>query len=53
MERISRPDLIAHTHLRLPLVAQLMEQLKEANLDVEVELTVSKAKDEILRYAGR
>lgn len=53
MEIFGRPDLIAKTHLRLPVVAQLMEQLKEAELDVAVELTVDGARDEILRAANR
>ncbi|MDW7776411.1 MAG: cobalt transporter CbiM [Methanosarcinales archaeon] len=53
MEIFGRPDLIAKTHLRLPVVAQLMKQLREAELDVAVELTVDKARDEILRAAGR
>ena len=53
MEIFGRPDLIAKTHLRLPVVAQLMEQLKEAELDVAVELTVDGARDEILKVAGR
>lgn|GEM_PF-39453 len=52
-EIFSRPDLIAKTHLRLPLVAQLMEQLKEADLDVEVALTIEGAKSEILKAVGR
>jgi cobalt/nickel transport system ATP-binding protein len=52
-EIFSRPDLIAKTHLRLPLVAQLMEQLKEADLDVEVELTIDGAKNEILKAVRR
>jgi cobalt/nickel transport system ATP-binding protein len=52
-EIFSRPDLIAKTHLRLPLVAQLMEQLKEADLDVEVALTIDGAKSEILKALGR
>jgi cobalt/nickel transport system ATP-binding protein len=52
-EIFSRPDLIAKTHLRLPLVAQLMEQLKEADLDVEVALTIEGAKSEILKALGR
>jgi len=53
MEIFGRTDLIAKTHLRLPVVAQLMEKLKEAELDVAVELTVDGARDEILRAAGR
>ncbi|TFH40346.1 MAG: ATP-binding cassette domain-containing protein, partial [ANME-2 cluster archaeon] len=52
-EIFSRPDLIKKTHLRLPLVAQLMEQLKEADLDVEVALTIDGAKSEILKAFGR
>ena len=52
-EIFSRPDLITKTHLRLPLVAQLMEQLKEADLDVEVALTIDGAKSEILKAFGR
>lgn len=53
MEIFGRPDLMAKTHLRLPVVAQLMKQLREAELDVAVELTVDEARDEILRAAGR
>lgn len=53
IEIFSRPDLIAKTHLRLPLVAQLMEQLKESELDVEVELTIDGARSEILKAAKR
>jgi cobalt/nickel transport system ATP-binding protein len=53
MEIFGRTDLIAKTHLRLPVVAQLMTKLKEAGLDVAMELTVDEARDEILRVAGR
>lgn len=53
IEIFNRPDLIAHTHLRLPLVGQLMKQLKEAHMDVEMELTVEGARDEILRASDR
>jgi cobalt/nickel transport system ATP-binding protein len=53
MEIFGRPDLIAKTHLRLPVVAQLMKQLKEAEMDVAMELTVHGARDEILRAANR
>lgn len=52
IEIFGMPKLIAKTHLRLPLVAQLMEQLKEAEMDVSVELTVDGARDEILRAAN-
>ncbi|MCK4937146.1 MAG: cobalt transporter CbiM [Methanosarcinales archaeon] len=53
MEIFSRTDLIAKTHLRLPVVAQLMEQLKKDELDVALKLTIDGARDEILRVAGR
>ncbi len=53
IEIFGRPDLIAKTHLRLPVVAQLMKQLKEAEMDVAMELTVHGARDEILRAANR
>ncbi|MDF1558367.1 MAG: cobalt transporter CbiM [ANME-2 cluster archaeon] len=52
-EIFGRPDLIAKTHLRLPVVAQLMKKLKEAELDVAMELTVDEARDEIVRVADR
>jgi len=45
----SSPELIKKTHLRLPIVAQLMEMLQEAGVDVSVKFTLEEARDELLR----
>lgn len=49
-EMFSSPELIRKTHLRLPIVAQLMEMLQEAGIDVSVKFTLEDARDELLRF---
>lgn len=49
LEIFSSPDLIKKTHLRLPLVAQLMELLQEEGVHVDVKLTIEEARDELLK----
>lgn len=49
LEIFSSPDLIKKTHLRLPMVAQLMEMLQEEGVPVEVKFTLEEARDELLR----
>jgi cobalt/nickel transport system ATP-binding protein len=49
LEMFSSPDLIKKTHLRLPMVAQLMEMLREEGVPVEVRFTLEEAKDELLK----
>ncbi len=50
LEIFSSPELIRKTHLRLPIVAQLMEMLQEAGIDVSVKFTLEDARDELLRF---
>lgn len=50
LEIFSSPELIKKTHLRLPIVAQLMEMLQEAGIDVSVKFTLEDARDELLRF---
>lgn len=45
----STDDLIRKTHLRLPIVAQLIEMLQDEGLPVDVRFTLEEARDEILR----
>jgi len=49
LEIFSSPELIKKTHLRLPMVAQLMEMLQEEGVPVEVKFTLEEARDELLR----
>lgn len=49
LEIFSSPELIKKTHLRLPIVAQLMEMLKEEGVPVSVRFTLEEAKDELLK----
>lgn len=49
LEIFSSPDLIKKTHLRLPIVAQLMEMLQEEGVPVSVRFTLEEAKDELLK----
>lgn len=49
LEIFSSPELIKKTHLRLPIVAQLMEMLKEEGVPVNVRFTLEEAKDELLK----
>ncbi len=49
LEIFSSPDLIKKTHLRLPMVAQLMEMLQEEGVPVGVKFTLEEARDELLR----
>jgi len=49
LEIFSSPDLIKKTHLRLPMVAQLMEMLKEEGVPVNVKFTLEEARDELLK----
>ncbi len=45
----STDELIRKTHLRLPIVAQLIEMLQDEGLPVDVRFTLEEARDEILR----
>ncbi|VVB95921.1 Trehalose/maltose import ATP-binding protein MalK [uncultured archaeon] len=49
LEMFSSPELIKKTHLRLPIVARLMEMLQEAGVPVGVKFTLEEARDELLR----
>lgn len=49
LEIFSSPELIKKTHLRLPIVAQLMEMLQEEGVNVGVRFTLEDARDELLR----
>jgi len=49
LEIFSSRDLIKKTHLRLPVVAQLMEMLQEEGVPVNVRFTLEEARDELLR----
>ena len=49
LEIFSSPDLIKKTHLRLPMVAQLMEMLQEEGVPVGVKFTLEEARDELLK----
>lgn len=49
LEIFSSPELIKKTHLRLPIVAQLMEMLQEEGVAVGVKFTLEEARDELLR----
>ncbi len=49
LEIFSSPELIKKTHLRLPIVAQLMEMLQEEGVNVGVRFTLEEARDELLR----
>src|SRR5659263_637035 len=49
LEIFSSPELIKKTHLRLPMVAQLMEMLQEEGVGVEVKFTLDEARDELLK----
>ncbi|HEY9205393.1 MAG TPA: ATP-binding cassette domain-containing protein [Candidatus Methanoperedens sp.] len=48
-EIFSTDELIKKTHLRLPIVAQLIEMLKEEGVPVNVRFTLEEARDEILQ----
>jgi cobalt/nickel transport system ATP-binding protein len=48
-EIFSTDELIKKTHLRLPIVAQLLELLKNEGVPVNVKFTLEEAKDELLR----
>ncbi len=49
LEIFSSPELIKKTHLRLPIVAQLMEMLQEDGVPVSVRFTLEEARDELLK----
>jgi cobalt/nickel transport system ATP-binding protein len=49
LEIFSSPELIKKTHLRLPMVAQLMEMLQEEGVPVGVKFTLEEARDELLK----
>ena len=49
LEIFSSPELIKKTHLRLPIVAQLMEMLQEEGVPVNVRFTREEARDELLK----
>ena len=48
-EIFSTDELIKKTHLRLPVVAQLMEMLQEEGVPVNIRFTLEEAKEELLR----
>ena len=48
-EIFSTDELIKKTHLRLPIVAQLLELLQNEGVPVNVKFTLEEAKDELLR----
>ncbi len=48
-EIFSTDELIKKTHLRLPVVAQLMEMLQEEGIHIKVKFTIEEARDELLR----
>ena len=48
-EIFSTDELIKKTHLRLPIVAQLLELLQDEGVPVKVKFTLDEAKDELLR----
>ncbi len=53
LEIFSSPELIKKTHLRLPIVAQLMEMLQEEGVDVGVRFTLEEARDELLKVVNK
>ncbi len=48
-EIFSTDELIKKTHLRLPIVAQLLELLRDEGVNVNIKFTIEEAKDELLR----
>lgn len=48
-EIFSTDDLIKKTHLRLPIVARLMEMLQEEGVPIDVKFTIEEARDELLK----
>ncbi len=48
-EIFSTDELIKKTHLRLPIVAQLMEMLQDEGIPLNVKFTLEEARDELLR----
>ncbi len=48
-EIFSTDELIRRTHLRLPIVAQLIEMLQDEGVPVNIRFTLEEARDEILR----
>jgi cobalt/nickel transport system ATP-binding protein len=48
-EIFSTDEMIRKTHLRLPIVAQLMEMLQEEGVPVNIKFTLEEARDELLR----
>ncbi len=48
-EIFATDELIRKTHLRLPIVAQLLEMLQNEGVQVNVKFTLEEAKDELLR----
>ncbi len=48
-EIFSTDEMIKRTHLRLPIVAQLIEMLQNEGVNVDVKFTLEEARDEILR----
>jgi cobalt/nickel transport system ATP-binding protein len=48
-EIFSTDEMIKKTHLRLPIVAQLMEMLRDEGVPVNVRFTIEEARDELLR----
>ncbi|RXA19007.1 ATP-binding cassette domain-containing protein [Methanosarcina sp. MSH10X1] len=51
-EIFSDPELLRKAHLRLPRVAEVFEMLQQEGLDVNIQITAEKARDEILRVIG-
>ncbi len=48
-EIFSTDELIKKTHLRLPIVAQLLELLRDEGVNVNIKFTIEEAKDELLK----
>jgi cobalt/nickel transport system ATP-binding protein len=48
-EIFSTDEMIKRTHLRLPIVAQLIEMLQNEGVNIDVKFTLEEARDEILR----
>ncbi|HWQ47429.1 MAG TPA: ATP-binding cassette domain-containing protein [Methanosarcina sp.] len=51
-EIFSDPELLRKAHLRLPRVAEVFEMLQQKGLDVNIQITVEAARDEILRLVS-
>ena len=48
-EIFKKHDILENAHLRMPRIAELFELLLESGIDVDIKITPSDARDEILR----